>query len=133
MYCAKDKFEGPVFDRLQVARYGINSQISALAYEAVQSLLAVATNESRFGRGKIYVFGQQRVCVEFETPRQASVKSLHFCVDKLISLDSKNDIAIFSLETRRVLSSYSPPGRVTAILTDPTLDYALIGLQNGRG
>ena len=31
-----------------------------------------------------------------------------------------------------MLTSYSPPGRITAVLTDPTIDYALIGLQNGR-
>ena len=28
--------------------------------------------------------------------------------------------------------SYAPPGRITALLTDPTIDYALLGLQNGK-
>lgn len=64
-------------------------------------------------------------------PRKASVKILQFCADKLIAVDSKNDIVIYSLETARILSSYTPPGQVTALLTDPALDYALIGLQNG--
>ena len=68
----------------------------------------------------------------FETPRKVSIKLLQFCVDKLISFDAKNDIVVFSLETKQILSSYTPPRQVTALLTDPTLDYALIGMQNGR-
>ncbi|KAI9871001.1 MAG: hypothetical protein M1830_003542, partial [Pleopsidium flavum] len=113
------------------ARYGINSQISTLAYDPVQSLLAFGTNDTQYGSGQIYVFGQKRVSVTLLPPRKASIKTLQFCADKLLSVDSKNDISIFSLETKRLLASYAPPGFVTALLTDPTLDYALIGLQNG--
>ncbi|MCJ1394745.1 hypothetical protein MMC18_007625 [Xylographa bjoerkii] len=115
----------------QVARYGINSQISALAYDPVQSLLAAGTNESRYGSGQIYVFGGNRVSVVLSTPRKSSISTLQFCAEKLLSLDSKNDIVIFSLETKLMVASYSPPSKVTALLSDPTLDYALIGLQNG--
>ena len=115
-----------------MARYGINSQISTLAYDPVQSLLAVGTNESRYGSGQIYVFGGNRVSVVLSSPRKASIATLQFCAEKLLSLDSKNDIAIFSLEAKKLVASYSPPSKVTALLTDPTLDYALIGLQNGR-
>ena len=116
---------------LQVARYGINSQISALAYDPVQSLLAVGTNDTQFGGGQVYVFGQSRVSVVLPLPRKSSVKSIHFVTDKLVCLDSKNEISVFSLETSRILSTYTPPGSVTALLTDPTLDFALVGLQNG--
>ena len=48
-------------------------------------------------------------------------------------LDSKNDVSVFSLDTRRQIANYAPPGQVCAVLTDPSLDYCLIGLQNGRG
>lgn len=116
---------------MKINRYGVNSQLSAIAYDPVQSLLAVGTNESKFGSGQIYVFGQKRVSVTLKLPRKASVKTLQFCADKLISVDTKNDVSIFSLETTRVLTSYSPPGAITCIATDPVLDYALIGLQNG--
>lgn len=37
------------------SRYGINSQISCMSYDPVQSLLAVGTNESKFGSGRVYV------------------------------------------------------------------------------
>ncbi|KAL8867083.1 MAG: hypothetical protein Q9174_005890 [Haloplaca sp. 1 TL-2023] len=115
----------------EVARYGINSQISALAYDPVQSLLAVGTNDSQFGPGQIYVFGQNRVSVVLPLPGKASVRDVRLVADKLVSVDSKNNISVFSLESARILSSYAPPGGVTALVTDPCLDFALIGLQNG--
>lgn len=117
--------------RLQVARYGINSQVSALAYDPVQSLLAVGTNDTKFGNGQIYVFGQKRVSVVLKLSRKASVKTLQFCSDKLLCVDSKNDLSVYALDTTRIVTSYSPPGLVTAFVSDSTLDYALIGLQNG--
>ena len=60
------------------------------------------------------------------------MKSLHFRAEKLISLDSKNEISIFSLETRRLLTLYCPPNAVTALVTDLTLDFAILGLQSGK-
>jgi hypothetical protein len=116
---------------LQFARCGVNSQISAIAYDPVQSLLAVGTSDTSFGSGQIYVFGQRRVSVVFAFPRKASAKYLQFCADKLISVDSKNEICIFSLETKSLLTSYAPPGQPTALATDPSLEYAFIGLSNG--
>ncbi|KAL8659321.1 MAG: hypothetical protein Q9226_000494 [Calogaya cf. arnoldii] len=115
----------------EVARYGINSQISALAYDPVQSILAVGTNDTQFGGGQIYVFGQSRVSVVLPLPRKSSVKSIQFVADKLVCIDSKSEISVFSLESSRIVSTYTPPGSVTALLTDPTLDFALVGLQNG--
>lgn len=109
----------------------MNSQISVIAYDPVQSLLAVGTSDTQFGSGQIYVFGQRRVLVTFQFPRKASAKFLQFCADKLISVDSKNEISIYSLETKRLVTSYAPPGQATALATDPSLDYAFIGLSNG--
>ncbi|EEH20047.2 hypothetical protein PABG_02306 [Paracoccidioides brasiliensis Pb03] len=114
-----------------VARYGINSRISALAYDPVQSLLAVGTSETQYGSGQIYIFGQERVSAVFTLPRKASVKVLQFCTDKIVSVDSKHELCVFSLEKRTQLAAYTPPGHVTALLTDPSLEYAFIGLQSG--
>ncbi|KAL9106962.1 MAG: hypothetical protein Q9227_008085 [Pyrenula ochraceoflavens] len=77
----------------EFARYGVNSQISTLAYEPIQSLLAVGTSESKYGGGQVYVFGQKRVCAVYKTPRKASIKFLQFCADKLLCVDSKNDLS----------------------------------------
>lgn len=115
-----------------ISRFGINSQISQIAYDPVQSLLAVGTNDTQFGSGQIYIFGQRRINVILPLPRRASVKVLQFCADKILCLDSKNDLSVFSLETKKLLASYSPPAKITALHSDPTLDYALLGTQNGE-
>lgn len=91
----------------------------------------MGTKETKYGSGQIYVFGQKRVTVTLRLARKASVKTLQFRAEKLICVDAKNDISVFSLENTRIIASYAPPGLITAILTDPILDYALIGLQNG--
>jgi syntaxin-binding protein 5 len=105
---------------------------SSIAYDPVQSLLAIGTNQSTFGSGQIYIFGQKRVQVTLTLPRRASVKSLHFVADRLISLDSKNELIIWDLKTSNKIASYAPPGVAMSLVTDPMLDWILIGLQNGE-
>ncbi|KAF2155180.1 snare-dependent exocytosis protein-like protein [Myriangium duriaei CBS 260.36] len=112
-------------------RFGVNSQICALAYDPVQSLLAVGTKDSQFGPGQIYVFGRQRIEARFPLPSRAAATTLNFVADKLICLDSKHELSLYSLETKRMIASHSPPGFATTLATDPMLDYALIGMQTG--
>ncbi|KAH7138149.1 lethal giant larvae like, C-terminal-domain-containing protein [Dendryphion nanum] len=111
--------------------YGLSSKISQIAYDPVQSLLAVGTNETKFGAGQIYLFGQKRVEVVFNLPHRSSVRILQFCADKLLCVDSKNDLQVFSLETKRLLRAFGVPAKITALHSDPTLDYALLGTQLG--
>ncbi|KAH8727170.1 lethal giant larvae like, C-terminal-domain-containing protein [Phaeosphaeriaceae sp. PMI808] len=115
-----------------IRNYGINSKITQIAYDPVQSLIAVGTSESKFGNGQIYIFGQNRVEVVLSLPRQASVKILQFCAEKILCVDSKNDLSIFSLDTKKLINAHSPPARITALHSDPTLDYALLGTQHGE-
>ncbi|KAF2864196.1 putative snare-dependent exocytosis protein [Piedraia hortae CBS 480.64] len=116
-----------------ISRCGVNSEISCLAYDPVQSLLAVGTKASRFGRGQVYIFGRNRIQVilPLPSPRGTSVQTLQFCADKLICLDDKHDIAVFSLERKDVVAAFTPPGIVTTVCSDPTLDYALLGTRVG--
>ncbi|KAF2266190.1 hypothetical protein CC78DRAFT_615266 [Lojkania enalia] len=114
-----------------IRNYGINSQISQIAYDPVQYLIAIGTNESKFGAGQIYVFGQRRVEVVLPLPHPASVKILQFCAEKLLCVDSRNDLQIFSLETKCLLNAHSLPAKISALHSDPTLDYALVGTQTG--
>ncbi|SMQ55332.1 unnamed protein product [Zymoseptoria tritici ST99CH_3D7] len=121
-----------VFAIDDLARYGVNSQIACMAYDPVQSLLAVGTKSSQFGPGQIYMFGRDRVQAVLPLPAHgASPKTLQFCAEKLVCLDSKNDVSIYSIELKRLITSFSPPGVVTALCTDPMLDYALVGMQTG--
>jgi syntaxin-binding protein 5 len=98
----------------------------------VQSLLAVGTRDTQFGPGQIYIFGQARVCAVLSLPKKASVKILQFCADKILCLDSRNDLTVFSLETKRLVTAYSPSGVVSALHSDPTLDWAFLGTQTGE-
>ncbi|KAI1826615.1 lethal giant larvae like, C-terminal-domain-containing protein [Xylaria intraflava] len=113
-------------------RYGINSQISCVAYEPVQSLIAIGTNESRFGSGKIYVFGQSRVQKFFIPLRPCSFADIQFCANRLISLDTKNEITVWDLDTGARITGFHAPGAVERMLTDPMLDWCFLGLQTGE-
>lgn len=98
----------------------------------MQALLAVGTRSTQVGPGQIYVFGQKRISVTLPLPsRRASVKTLHFCSDRLLCLDDKNDLNIYSLPEKKLVASYTPPGTVTCIASDPTLDFVLLGMQSG--
>jgi len=98
----------------------------------VQSLLAVGTTDTKFGVGQIYIFGRGRVSGVLQLQRKASIKILQFCADRLLCVDSRNDLSVFSLDLKRLISSYSPPGSVLSLCSDPTLDYALLGMQTGK-
>ena len=76
---------------------------------------------SHRGPGIIYVFGQKRVSHVFNPPRTSSIRQLQFCDNRLIALDSKNDVSVFSLETGKLIASYAPPGHVMALVSDPSL------------
>lgn len=116
-----------------LVRYGVNSQVSTLAYDPVQSLLAVGTRNSQFGPGQIYIFGQGRVQVVFPLPSHgATVQTLQFCAEKLICLTSRHELCLYSMIEMTMIASHSPYGTVTAMCTDPTLDYAFIGMQTGE-
>ena len=113
-----------------LARIGINSQISALAYDPVQSLLAIGTKSSQFGPGQIYIFGQARIQVILPLPRNgANVKTLQFCADRLVCLDHKHELSVYSLELKRLINSHSPPGVLTALCTE---DVDLTGSELRR-
>ncbi|CAJ2508855.1 Uu.00g138810.m01.CDS01 [Anthostomella pinea] len=114
------------------SRYGINSKISCMAFEPVQSLLAVGTTESKFGTGRIDVFGQNRVHKFFVPPRTTSFADLQFCANRLISLDTKNEVIIWDLDRGQQITGFHAPGIVTAMTTDPMLDWCFLGMQTGE-
>ncbi|KAK6509259.1 hypothetical protein TWF481_004018 [Arthrobotrys musiformis] len=115
-----------------VKRYGFEGKPSALAYDPVQSLIAVGTNETDTTPGAIYIFGQSRVSVRYNLPRKTSVKHLRIHDNRLFALDTKHELHHFNLETNALVCSWSPPGAVSAICSDPATDFIFLGLQNGE-
>ncbi|ROT35773.1 SNI2 protein [Sodiomyces alkalinus F11] len=114
------------------ARYGINSQISCLAYDPIQSLLAIGTNESQFGPGKVFVFGHTRVSKTLEPQRPTSFRALRFAANRLVTLDVKNDLAIWDLDSGDRIAGQIITGSVVSLVTDPLLDWAFLGLASGE-
>lgn len=104
---------------------------SCLTYEPVQSLLAVGTNETKFGPGKIYVFGQNRVQKFIQPSRPDSIRQLQFVANRLVSLDSKGELTVWDLDTAERVAGFVAGGAVTCLLTDPMLDWAFLGMASG--
>ncbi|KAI8956564.1 lethal giant larvae like, C-terminal-domain-containing protein [Daldinia sp. FL1419] len=114
------------------ARYGINSQISCIAYEPIQSLLAIGTSESKYGSGKIYVFGQNRVQKFLVPSRSCSFVDIQFTKNRLVSLDTKSEVVLWDLDTGKKIVGFRVPGVVSCMVTDPSLDWCFLGTQTGE-
>lgn len=105
---------------------------SCLAYDPVQSLLAVGTNESKFGKGQIYVFGQGRIQKFFVPPRPTSIRNIQFSANRLISLDNRGELTIWDLDTAQRIGGGPCGGSIATMVTDPMLDWAILGHTNGE-
>ncbi|SCV01615.1 LANO_0F12640g1_1 [Lachancea nothofagi CBS 11611] len=116
-----------LFDVREVSRYGMNGTVKTFAFDPVQSLLAIATDA-----GEIHVYGKQQVEVVFTLDSKAVVKELRFVKGiYLIAVDSKDSILVLSLYSKKVLTAFFAPGKITCVETDPSLEWMLIGLQSG--
>lgn len=104
---------------------------SCLAYDPVQSILAVGTNETKFGKGQIYVFGRNRIQKFFVPSRPTSIKCIQFCANRLVSLDIKGELTIWDLDTAKRVAGGPCGSAAITMATDPMLDWAIVGHSNG--
>ena len=105
----------------------MNGSVTTFAFDPIQSLLALATST-----GEIHIYGKQQVEVVFTLDSKATIKSIRFVKGVyLVAADSKDVVLIFSLHTKKLLTAFYAPGKITCIDTDPSLDWMLIGLQSG--
>lgn len=104
---------------------------SCLAYDPVQSILAVGTNETKFGKGQIYVFGRNRIQKFFVPSRPTSIRSIQFCANRLVSLDTKGEVTIWDLDSAKRVAGGPVGSAAVAMATDPMLDWAILGHSNG--
>ena len=97
----------------------------------MQSLLAIGTSESKFGPGKVLIFGQRRVQKTISPPRSTSFRQLQFSANRLVTLDARNELGVWELDTAQRVAAQVVAGQVVSMVTDPMLDWAFLGLQNG--
>lgn len=101
--------------------------IVTAAYDPVQSLLAICTKENT-----IHVYGQQTVEVVFEFKTSSTIEHLRFIKGVyLVCVQSLGGITVLSLHSKSILANYTCPGTVTAVASDPSLDWLAVGLNNG--
>ncbi|KAG5438736.1 hypothetical protein PCANB_002456 [Pneumocystis canis] len=112
----------------ELLNYGISDGIRLATYNSIQSLLAVATIDS-----KIYLFKDKNIKVRYSLPRQTLIQHLILHGNHLISIDSKNNLYSWSIDTTSIIPSaiYSTRGYVTCIETDPCIDWLYIGFKDG--
>ncbi|QLQ79066.1 hypothetical protein HG537_0B04140 [Torulaspora globosa] len=116
-----------LFSVREVSRYGLSGRIVTAAFDFTQSLLAVATDS-----GEIHVYGQQQVEVVFTLDNKVLIRHMTFVKGiYLVVIDSRDVIMIFSLYSKKLLTSVFSPGKISCIESDPSLDWLLIGLQSG--
>ncbi|KAK6344206.1 hypothetical protein TWF696_007848 [Orbilia brochopaga] len=109
-----------------VARYGFPGPLAGLAYDPIQSLLAIGTGS------QVLVIGSGRVHARYNLVNQSSAKFIRMYDSRLVVVDTKNELHLFDLATHREVTAWSPPGGVTAVLCDPASDFVFLGLQNGE-
>ncbi|KAI5956721.1 SRO7 [Candida jiufengensis] len=103
------------------------NSITAIAYDPIQSLLAIATKKN-----DVRVYGQVNVEVVFQFNIKHPITDLKFVKGVYLLCSSPaSGLTILSLHSKRILGTFSFPGTVTAIETDPSLDWAVFGLANG--
>lgn len=101
--------------------------IVAVAFDPVQSLFAVATKKNT-----IHVFGQSTVEVVFELKLLGFVSYLKLVKGiYLVCIEMSGSITVLSLHSKEILGRYLAPGAICAVETDPSMDWLILGLNNG--
>lgn len=120
---------GPnIFRTDDLARYGLRGRALSIAFDPVQSLLAISTEN-----GFIHVFGQQNVEVVFALSKPAPIEYLRIVKSVyLVAVDARNYVTVFNMETREETSNHTLYGNVSAVTSDPAMDWLFIGLENGQ-
>lgn len=105
------------------------NSIVAIAYDPVQSLLAVSLKNNQ-----VRVFGQSLVEVMFEFKTSSPITDLRFVkgVYLVCVQPAASNIVVLSLHSKEILTTYLAPGHITAVETDPSLDWLILGLSNGQ-
>lgn len=112
-----------------VDQFGVpKSSIEAVAFDPVQSLLAISTKNN-----EVRVFGQNDVEVAFGFSLTSPITILKFVkgVYLVAVSPSSGGVMVISLHTKQILNNFLAPGTISSVEVDPALDWMIIGLSNG--
>ncbi|GME85119.1 unnamed protein product [Ambrosiozyma monospora] len=112
-------------DELQ--SYGIAGRVKQLAFDPIQSLMAVCTEFNH-----VLIFGQSRVSFTLKLTSVNAIRGLRFVKGLyLIAIDSVSTIYVISLNEKKVVRTLTAKLPITAFETDYSLEFVYIGLTNG--
>lgn len=124
------------FNLYQISHYGLEGKIIKMAYDEPQSLLAVVTNLN-----ELVIYGKNQVEAhirvdslqnDIRDDSHVYVTDLQFLKGiYLLVVDSKSSVHVVSILTNKVLTTFYAPGKITITETDPTLNWLLVGLEDG--
>lgn len=81
---------------------------------------------------EVHVYGRQQVEVVFSISYGSVIEYLKFIKGVyLVGVDHKGNVLVFSLLQKKMIYSVLCPGKPTAIESDPSLDWLLLGMTNG--
>ncbi|KAH9702540.1 V-SNARE coiled-coil domain-containing protein [Citrus sinensis] len=124
----KENLTSKDFDPRVTLHYGIPSTASILAFDHVQSLLAIGTQD-----GRIKVIGGDNIEGLLVSPKQLAFKHLEFLQNQgfLVSISSGNEIQLWDLEARRITSTLPWESNITAFSVIFGTSYMYIGDEYG--
>lgn len=107
----KGVLTGTDLDPRVTLHYGIPPTASILAYDPIQSLLAVGTLD-----GRIKVLGGDNIEAIFTSPKSLPFKNLEFLHNQgfLVSISNDNEIQVWDLEHRQLVSTLQWESSITA-------------------
>ncbi|XP_024981859.1 uncharacterized protein LOC112518409 isoform X1 [Cynara cardunculus var. scolymus] len=108
--------------------YGIPSTASVLAFDPIQRLLAIGTLD-----GRIKVIGGDNVEGLLISPKQLPFKYMEFLSNKgfLVSISNDNDIQVWNLENRSIVSSLRWSSNITSFSVICGSFFMYIGDEHG--
>ncbi|QPG73442.1 hypothetical protein FOA43_000752 [Brettanomyces nanus] len=119
--------ENMLFDIYELQKYGEAGRVKLLAYDPVQSLMAVVTEFNH-----ISIFGQARVSYTLQLETVNPIRAIRFVKGVyLLVFDTLNTIFVISLFSKSVIRKIVSRIPITAFETDYSLEFVFVGLKNG--
>lgn len=116
------------FEPRVVVHYGIPSTASILAFDPLQHLLAIGTQD-----GRIKVIGGDNIECLLISPKPVPLKNLEFLQNQgfLVSVSNENVVQVWDLERRRLASSLRWESNISAFSVVCGTNYMYVGDEYG--